>query len=231
LAWTTTHELDPYRPLSTPDKTLVVDAISLDWKWLFIYPDQRVAVVNELALPVGTPVEFHVTSDAVMNSFFIPGLGGQIYSMAGMQTKISLLASEPGEYDGMSSNYSGAGFSGMKFKAHALAPADFAAWLARVRASSTPLDTRSYAALAAPSENNPVSYYSPADPAIYDGLIAKYLGLKPEAITTRQDRMPMPPTMPGMDHGPMDHMNMDHMNMPGMGAKSDGEDSKVESRQ
>lgn len=229
LAWTTTHTLDPYRPLAAPDKTMVIDAVSLDWKWLFIYPDQRVATVNELAFPAGTPVEFHVTSDSVMNSFFIPGLGGQIYSMAGMQTKISLLADAPGEFEGMSSNYSGAGFSGMKFKVHALSAADFASWLARVKASPSALDAQSYAALAAPSQDNPVAYYSPADPKIYDGLIAKYLGLTPDAIATMQDMAHRP-----TDHTQMDHMNMDHM--PGMGAMPMGTkpgeaDKKVESGQ
>lgn len=179
LAWTSTHRLDPYRPLAPADQTMVVDVVALDWKWLFLYPEEHVATVNEVAFPVGRAVEFRVTSDAVMNSFFIPGLGGQIYAMAGMQTKLHLLASEAGTFEGMSANYSGAGFSGMKFKAHALSQPEFEAWVARVRAAGRPLDDAAYAALAKPSSNNPVAYYAPADPALFDGLIAKYLGAPP----------------------------------------------------
>lgn len=176
LAWTTTHRLDPYRPLAPREKTLMIDVVALDWKWLFVYPDQRIATVNEVAFPVNTPVEFHVTSDAVMNSFFIPGLAGQIYAMAGMQTKLGVIASEAGSFDGISANYSGAGFSGMKFKALAMPEQDYLAWVAGVKAKGGPLDGPSYAALARPSMSNPAAYYSPADPGLFQGLIDKYMG-------------------------------------------------------
>jgi cytochrome o ubiquinol oxidase subunit II len=125
LTWTSTHELDPYRPLESSVKPINVEVVALDWKWLFIYPDLGIASVNQLAIPVGTPVNFNITSDSVMNSFFIPQLGGQIYAMAGMQTKLHLIADEAGDYAGESANFSGKGFSDMKFRAIATSPADF----------------------------------------------------------------------------------------------------------
>jgi cytochrome o ubiquinol oxidase subunit II len=202
LAWTTTHQLDPYRPLAAKDKTLVIDVVALDWKWLFVYPDKHIATVNEVAFPVGTPVEFHVTSDSVMNSFFIPGLAGQIYAMAGMQTKLSLIASEAGTFDGMSANYSGAGFSGMKFKALALPKKDYDAWVAKVRAKGKPLDAPSYAALAKPSSDNPAAYYAPADPGLFQGLIGKYMGTSRHTDQNMQHDTPAMPAsmkMEGME--------------------------------
>lgn len=176
LTWKSTHELDPYRPLDSNVPPLKVDVVALDWKWLFIYPDQKIASVNRLVVPVGTPVSFRVTSDSVMNSFFIPQLGSQIYAMAGMQTQLHLIANEPGTYDGMSANYSGRGFSGMKFKAVAGSQSEFDAWVAEVRTSGRALDPEAYRTLAQPSENHPVETFAAADPALFDGLIAKYLG-------------------------------------------------------
>ncbi len=139
VTWSSTHRLDPYRPIASANKPIEVDVVSLDWKWLFIYPDLHIASVNELALPVGTPVNFRITSAGVMNSFFIPQLGGQIYSMAGMQTRLSLLASKPGNYAGISANYSGDGFSDMDFTARAMSSSDFTAWVGTVRASKNAL--------------------------------------------------------------------------------------------
>jgi cytochrome o ubiquinol oxidase subunit 2 len=176
IAWRSSHALDPYRPLASPMKPLRIDAVALDWKWLFIYPDQKVATVNEVAFPANVPVEFHITSATVMNAFFIPQLGSQIYAMAGMQTQLHLLADQPGTYQGLSSNYSGEGFSGMTFKAIALPPRDFAAWLAKVAASRQPLGAQAYEQLASPSENNPVAYYSPVRPDLFDAILAGKLG-------------------------------------------------------
>lgn len=181
LAWTTTHALDPYRPLAADDKTLVIDVVALDWKWLFVYPEQNVAAVNEVALPVGTPVRFEITSDAVMNSFFIPGLAGQIYAMAGMRTELGVIADEAGTFDGLSANFSGAGFSGMKFKALAMSRADFDAWIGKVREAGRPLDAAAYADLAKPSSNNPVAYYAPGSPALLQSLVDKYRNAPPPA--------------------------------------------------
>jgi len=175
LAWTTTHALDPYRPLEgngTP--TLEIDVVALDWKWLFVYPGENIATVNEVAFPVDTPVRFQITSDTVMNSFFIPGLAGQIYAMAGMRTELSLIANKAGTFGGLSANYSGAGFSGMRFKALAMSPADFDAWTRKVASSGQPLDAAAFDDLARDKSNSPVVYYAPGNPGLLQGLIDKY---------------------------------------------------------
>lgn len=212
MTWVSTHALDPYRPLASQRAPISVQVVALDWKWLFIYPDEGVAVVNELALPVDVPVNFAITSDAVMNSFFIPRLGSQVYAMAGMKTQLHLVANTAGDYDGMSANYSGAGFSGMKFKAHALSPVDFRAWIAKVKANGKALDVASYAALARPGKDEPVRYYATVPPGFFQGLLNKYRygtpahgdpGLKdgPEAAGTHAGRGGMPSGEP--------HMHMD----------------------
>ena len=173
ITWRSSHSLDPYRPLTSKVKPIRIDAVALDWKWLFIYPDQKVATVNEVAFPANVPVEFHITSATVMNAFFIPQLGSQIYAMAGMQTQLHLLASEPGTYQGLSSNYSGDGFSGMTFKAMAEPSRQgFEAWLAKVKASRQTLGASAYAQLARPSESNPVAYYSQVQPDLFADIVA-----------------------------------------------------------
>jgi cytochrome o ubiquinol oxidase subunit II len=174
LTWTSTHELDPYRPLDSKTKPITVEVVALDWKWLFIYPDLGIATVNQVAFPVGTPVNFLITSDSVMNSFFIPQLGGQIYAMAGMQTQLHLLANQAGDYAGLSANYSGQGFSDMKFRAIATSPDQFNAWVAKVKASSTQLDMDRYHTISQPSEKQPVAYFSTVDPKLFHNIIARY---------------------------------------------------------
>jgi cytochrome o ubiquinol oxidase subunit 2 len=171
LAWRSSHELDPYRPLASHVKPIRIDAVALDWKWLFIYPDQKIATVNQVAFPANVPVDFHVTSATVMNSFFIPRLGSQIYAMANMQTQVHLMASATGTFHGLSSNFSGDGFSGMTFSALALTPRGFDAWLKKVKASPTSLDGAAYRQLARPSENNPVEYYSQVMPHLFAQLL------------------------------------------------------------
>ncbi|HXS20737.1 MAG TPA: ubiquinol oxidase subunit II [Steroidobacteraceae bacterium] len=174
ITWRTSHLLDPYRPLDSKVKPIRIDAVALDWKWLFIYPDQKVATVNEVAFPANVPVEFHITSATVMNAFFIPQLGSQIYAMAGMQTQLHLLASEPGTYQGLSSNYSGDGFSGMTFKAIAVpSQQGFDAWLAKVKTSQQTLGEAAYERLAAPSENDPVAYYSQVQPDLFADIVRR----------------------------------------------------------
>ena len=188
LAWETTHKLDPYRPLDSAKAPIKVDVVALNWKWLFIYPDLGIATVNQLAFPKDTPVNFRITSDVAMNSFFIPQLGGQIYAMAGMETKLHLLANEAGSYDGMSANYSGAGFSGMKFKAIATeTPEDFQAWVAKVKAQATPLDAQAYLALAQPSENNPPAFFTAAEPRLFDAVMHKYMAGRQSLAATDDD--------------------------------------------
>ncbi len=176
ITWKTTHSLDPYKPLVSEAKPITVEVISLDWKWLFVYPELGIATVNELAFPTNVPVNFKITSDTVMNSFFIPRLGGQIYAMAGMQTKLHLIANEPGRYDGISGGYSGKGFSGMKFTAIATpSQQEFDQWVATVRASSKTLNsTEEFNALAKPSEFHPVEYFSSVQPELFENLIRKF---------------------------------------------------------
>ena len=174
LTWKTTHELDPYKPLESQVKPINVEVVALDWKWLFIYPDLGIASVNQLAIPVGTPVNFRITSDTVMNSFFIPQLGGQIYAMAGMQTRLHLMANDVGDYAGTSANFSGKGFSDMKFRTLAETPEDFNAWVAKARASTDHLDMDRYYAVAKPEEKAPVSYFSSVDPKLFNNIVARY---------------------------------------------------------
>ncbi len=177
VAWTYSHSLDPYKPIASKNKPITVDVVSLDWKWLFIYPQQGIASVNELAFPENTPVEFHLTSDSVMNSFFIPKLGGQIYTMSGMETRLSLIANRTGTFNGISANYSGAGFSGMDFKAISMTPADFDAWVKKAKASGKSLDAKTFTALAKPSENNPVAQYASVTPTLFHDILHKcFLG-------------------------------------------------------
>ena len=151
LTWISTHTLDPYRPLTridanrpvTPDvKPLVVEVVALDWKWLFIYPEQGIAVVNELAAPVDRPIEFRITASSVMNSFYIPELAGMIYAMPGMETELHAVINKPGDYEGFSANYSGAGFSHMRFRFHGLDNAGFAQWVQSAKAGGQTLGPR-----------------------------------------------------------------------------------------
>ena len=179
ITYKSTHALDPYRPIQSDVKPVTIEVVAMDWKWLFIYPDQGIATVNKIVFPANTPVNFRITSDTVMNSFFIPGLGGQIYAMAGMTTKLHLIANKNAELDGISANYSGAGFTGMKFKAIATSQADFDAWVSEVKASPKQLDTAEYAALTKPSQNNPVELYSSVKPNLFQTIIDKYEGMKP----------------------------------------------------
>ncbi|PKG76264.1 ubiquinol oxidase subunit II [Shewanella sp. GutCb] len=176
ITWGSTHDLDPYKPLEHEAKPITVEVVSLNWKWLFIYPELGIASVNELAFPANVPVNFKITSDTAMNSFFIPQLGSQIYSMAGMATQLHLIANEPGIFNGISANYSGAGFTGMKFKAIATATAeDFDAWVAKVKKQSRKLDSQSYKALAIESENNPVEYYGTVSKGMFNQIVMQYM--------------------------------------------------------
>ncbi|MFT3907334.1 MAG: ubiquinol oxidase subunit II [Steroidobacteraceae bacterium] len=180
LTWLGTHLLDPYRPLSqvAPGRSaaeagepLQVQVVAMDWKWLFIYPQYGVATVNELAAPVDRPIEFSITSSAVMNSFYIPALAGQIYAMPGMQTKLHAVANRIGTYEGISANYSGAGFSGMHFGFEVLSSADFDAWVTRTRAVSETLDRASYLKLEQPSENEPVHRYGTIEAGLFKAAV------------------------------------------------------------
>lgn len=175
LTWQTSHSLDPHKPLASESETLEIQAVSLDWKWLFIYPEQGVATVNEVFFPTDVPVRFRVSSGSVMNAFFIPRLGSQIYAMAGMDNDVHLIADEAGVYPGRSTNYSGAGFSGMTFDAHATSQEEFEAWVDKVRDSSQTLFfPEQYNALAEPSEDHPIEYFSEVSPELYESIIQSF---------------------------------------------------------
>jgi cytochrome o ubiquinol oxidase subunit 2 len=167
LAWVGAHQLDPYRSLTSKQKPLVVQVVAMDWRWLFIYPEQGVASINELAIPVDTPVSFKLTSATVMNSFFIPSLGGQIYAMPGMQTQLQLQANEAGNYRGLSAQYSGAGFSDMHFQVLATDAAGFNAWVERTKSAATPLDATAYDLLATDHKVGEVAYYFPVSDDLF----------------------------------------------------------------
>jgi cytochrome o ubiquinol oxidase subunit II len=203
ITWRTSHSLDPYRPLDSKVRPIRIDAVALDWKWLFIYPDQKVATVNEVAFPANVPVDFHITSATVMNAFFIPQLGSQIYAMAGMQTQLHLLASEAGTYQGLSSNYSGDGFSGMTFKAIATPSRQgFDAWLAKIRAAHQALSAAAYEQLARPSENDPVRYYSQVQPDLFADVLAGRLREGGDRMVARAQRQPRTGSMAVMSGMP-----------------------------
>lgn len=168
LSWSGSHELDPYKPLESKQPPLTVEVVSMDWKWVFIYPEQNIATVNELALPVGRPVHFRLTSATVMNSFFVPGIAGQIYTMAGMQTQLSLQVNDAGIYRGMSAQFSGDGFSDMHFQVKALAGGDFDAWVEQVRKrSAATLGDDAFDALADARKTQSVTYYGRLDGDVF----------------------------------------------------------------
>ena len=175
LTWKSTHALDPRQTIPSEAQTITIEEVSMDWKWLFIYPDLGIASVNELSFPENVPVKFKITSDTVMNSFFIPRLGSQIYAMGGMQNILHLVANEKGVYPGMSANYSGKGFSGMKFNAIVTSQEDFDKWVEKVKQSPNQLQWEDYNQLAKPSENNPVEYFSVVKSGLYLDIINKYM--------------------------------------------------------
>jgi len=172
VTWISAYDLDPPKPLASTEKPVRVQVVALDWKWLFIYPDHGIATVNQLTIPVGTPIRFELTSSGVMNSFFVPQLGGQIYTMAGMVTRLYLKADQPGTYRGMSSNYSGAGFSDMVFKVDAVPADKFAQWVAATRSSGPTLDAQSYAELAKPSQAVTPFTYRAVAPDLFNGILS-----------------------------------------------------------
>ncbi|HEY0199559.1 MAG TPA: ubiquinol oxidase subunit II [Rhodanobacter sp.] len=180
LTWVSTHELDPYRPLgrisaSRPvvpeNRPLTVEVVALNWKWLFIYPEQGIATVNELAAPVDRPIRFKITASSVMNSFFIPSLAGQIYAMPGMETTLQAVINKTGVYEGFSANFSGDGFSSMHFQFHGMTTEDFNHWVQQARDSGRELNRDVYRHLALPSERDPVQLYSRVAPDLYDAVV------------------------------------------------------------
>lgn len=176
VTWRSSHSLDPYKPLQSDKSPITIQVVAMQWKWLFIYPEQNIATVNLVQFPEDTPINFEITADAPMNSFWIPKLGGQIYAMNGMVTKLHLEASDQGEYQGSSANISGEGFSGMKFVAKATSQTDFDDWVRSVKHSGSSLTIDGYKQLAKPSKNHPVTMYSSRSAELYDTIVMKYMG-------------------------------------------------------
>lgn len=198
LTWLTTHKLDPYRPLDriAPGKPIPADqqpleiqVVSLDWKWLFIYPEQGVATVNELVLPADRQVRFRLTSSSVMNTFYVPALAGMIYTMPGMETKLHAVMNRVGTFEGQSANYSGAGFSYMHFPTQSVDAAGFDQWVAKTKASGQALDTARYLTLEKPSEKVPAMHFGTIEAGLFDRIVQ--MCVKPGT----------PCNMPAMHHG------------------------------
>jgi cytochrome o ubiquinol oxidase subunit 2 len=175
VAWVGAHDLDPRKPIVSTTKPITVQVVSLDWKWLFIYPEQGIASVNQLTIPVGTPVSFELTSSSVMNSFFVPQLGSQIYTMAGMVTRLHLQADHSGTYRGLSAQYSGSGFSAMRFTVDAVSGEQFARWIDAARGSGPTLDARTYTELAKPSEAVAPYTYRAVASGLFDGIVSSVM--------------------------------------------------------
>jgi cytochrome o ubiquinol oxidase subunit 2 len=173
MTWHSTHQFDPSRALVSDRKPLTIQVVALQWKWLFIYPQQNFATVNYVKFPVDQPVRFEITADAPMNSFWIPRLGGQIYAMPGMVTKLNLKADQAGSYPGSSANISGTGFTEMRFTAEAAQADDFTAWVRANQRAANPLTNDSYERLARPAViKNPPSFSS-VDSDIFDNVVRK----------------------------------------------------------
>ena len=180
LTWVTTHKLDPYRPLDRIDaqrpvpaglKPLEVQVVAMDWKWLFVYPEQGIALVNELAAPVDRPIHFKLTATSTMNAFYVPDLAGMVYAMPGMQTELHGVINKAGVFPGLASHNSGAGFSGMTFKFHGLSDAGFAQWVQQAQTEGKTLDKSTYLQLAKPSERDPVQRFARVDADLYDRVL------------------------------------------------------------
>ena len=200
ITWISSHQLDPYKAQASNIKPLTIEVISLNWKWLFIYPDKNIATVNLMEIPVNTPIRLILTSDAPMNSFWIPQLAGQIYTMPGMSTQLHLSATSTGDFRGLSANISGKGFSGMNFTARSVTNDQFDAWIESAKNSQKSLTMDEYQKLSAPSENAPISEYRLAQSNIFSQVVDKY--------------------MSGASSSPADNsMNSQNMSMSGMVGK------------
>jgi cytochrome o ubiquinol oxidase subunit 2 len=215
ITWISTHTLDPYRRLGriapgqmvpANSKPLVIDVVALDWKWLFIYPEQGIATVNKLVLPVNREVRFRITASSVMNSFYVPALAGQIYAMPAMETKLHAVLNKPGTFEGFSANYSGAGFSGMHFPTVGVDQAGFDGWVAQAKVAGGALDNAAYVKLAQPSENVPAQSWAAVDPRLFDQIVTLCVTPGPQCMQTwgkaekPMHDMPMtPPPLPADD--------------------------------
>lgn len=201
IAWQSSHRLDPFKPLSSKTKPLTIEVVALQWKWLFIYPEQRIATVNYLQIPENTPISFIITADAPMNSFWIPQLGGQVYAMPGMSTQLHLEAGGTGTYEGSSANLSGAGFADMRFSVRSTSQADFDQWVNLVQQSRNQLGFAAYNSLARPATQKSVLYYSNPEPELYDDIVMKFMMPMPMPTKDRPATKPTPTPTPGVNPG------------------------------
>ena len=194
IAWFGSHALDPFQPLPSKTKQIEVEVVSLDWKWLFIYPDEGVAAINQLVIPVGAPVHFRLTSSGVMNSFFVPQLGSQIYTMAGMTSQVSLQADGEGSYPGLSAQFSGAGFADMHFNVRAVTSDAYAKWISDSKgAQNAPLDAQAYAELAKPSENLKPATYRAVASGLFESIVNQSASDAPEVPGGTDGQRALPP--------------------------------------
>ncbi len=175
MTWVRSYELDPFRPIASKEKTLKVQVVALQWKWLFIYPEEKIATVNFIQIPVNHPVHFEITSDAPMNSFWIPRLGSQIYAMPRMKTQLHLVADKEGDFPGSSANLSGVGFSGMTFTVRSGSDEDYQKWVKEAQQSGESLDWKKYQKLAEPSQNDPVRSYVLKDEKLFEQVLMKFM--------------------------------------------------------
>jgi cytochrome o ubiquinol oxidase subunit II len=175
VAWIGAHQLDPAAPIAGSQKPLRIQAVSLDWKWLFIYPEQKIAAVNTLTVPAGVPLQFELTSASVMNAFFIPQFGSMIYTMNGMTSRLNLQVDRPGTYQGLSSHFSGDGFAGMHFDVHAVSSEQFSKWAQDAAGAEKSLDAQSYQAIAKPSIDDAQVTYRLADPDLFSSIVTQKL--------------------------------------------------------
>jgi cytochrome o ubiquinol oxidase subunit II len=196
IAWIGSHDLEPSRPLPSKVQPLKVDVVSLDWKWLFIYPDQGVATVNQLVVPAGIPVSYRLTSATVWNAFFVPQMGTMIYTMPRMTTRLNLQGDRPGIYDGLSAHFSGDGFSGMRFQTRIVPAQQFAAWAAAAHGRGPVLDGRGYAELSLPSSYVKPMTYGAVAPGLFDAIVANRAPMLhlPEAATPAEKSSAVPPS-------------------------------------
>jgi len=179
VAWIGAHQLDPAKAIEGPDKPLTIQAVSLDWKWLFIYPDRKVATINTLTVPAGVPLQFQLTSASVMNVFFIPQFGSMIYTMNGMATRINLRADTPGTFQGLSAHFSGDGFSDMHFDVHVVPSEQFSKWAQNASSADKALDERSYNQIATPSMKSEQAIYRLADSELFNSIVTQKLPPSP----------------------------------------------------
>lgn len=175
LTWIKTHELDPYRPIKSDKKEVRVQVVALQWKWLFIYPEENIAAVNFFQIPKDTPIHFEITADAPMNSFWIPDLGGQIYAMPKMRTDLYLIANAEGDFPGVSANLSGEGFAGMRFIARASSEEEYKKWVDSIKKSAKSIGFEEYQVLAKPSKDNPVEVFQVKDASLFHQILMKFM--------------------------------------------------------